>query len=154
MDKYTLDRLWPQEDDFYTRALEFVLERRLDFVPDASEWERLHRLIQAHQLAGLFYSRLKSNMPGSLVEEFSRNWKTQFLRNQVYQELLEDLGHYLHERGRNVIPLKGSSLQKRLYGQSGERFQSDIDVLLPRGDFEAAVQFLMDRQFVRSLDDD
>lgn len=71
----------------------------------------------------------------------------QFLRNQIHQRILTELGAHLFESGAEVVPLKGASLISRVYSDTAERFQSDLDLLLAEKGIVILSQYLKKRDF-------
>lgn len=117
---------------FLLQVLEFLLGIRSQLKAENREWFQLAPLIDDHKLAGLFYVQCGDVLPSILKEDFQRSWKAQLYRNQVHQEILQELGREAAVWDKFVVPLKGVSFERNLYAKrKGERFQSDIDIYWP-----------------------
>jgi hypothetical protein len=75
----------------------------------------------------------------------------QYYRNLVWwlqaQRRLVEISDRMEEQGIVCLPLKGSSLQGQVYGNSGLRFMSDLDLLIHMEDWIQSGQVLEDLGF-------
>lgn len=79
--------------------------------------------LERHHLAGHIYSRTQN-------KTFYPYWKSQLTRNTFSKTELEKIGQDLKRENVKVYLLKGYSLMGEIYKDWGERYVSDIDLLV------------------------
>ncbi len=79
--------------------------------------------LERHNLFGHVYLRTQNKV-------YYPYWKSQLNRNSVAKEELERIGQDLAKENIKVYLLKGFSLMGEIYKDWGERFVSDIDLLI------------------------
>jgi hypothetical protein len=70
-----------------------------------------------------------------------------YLMSVVAREVLRDVARLLAAADIAVMPLKGVLFQLLLYADPAHRELMDVDVLVPQGDFERAIQVLIEAGF-------
>jgi Uncharacterised nucleotidyltransferase len=102
------------------------------------QWPLLLERAYSHQVYPLVHRNLRvlesSAVPDAVQAELKGAFLANALRNQLLAEELARLLGLLREAGILVIPLKGVTLAKSLYGDVASRVCADIDVLVPRND--------------------
>jgi hypothetical protein len=92
-------------------------------IPKLLENSKLHSISDEHLITGLLFREFEIEVPrGEQV------WKQQWFHNTVLQDELKSMAPLL---GDQVIILKGMALIESIYEDSGKRFMSDIDLLVP-----------------------
>lgn len=101
-------------------------------------WPLLLERAYSHQVYPLIHRNLRALKSPAVPEAVQAELKGAFLanalRNQMLAEELARLLGLLGEAGILVIPLKGVTLAKSLYGDVASRVCADIDILVPRAD--------------------
>ncbi len=86
-----------------------------------NDWNK--EFLERHHLLGHIYRRTQDKI-------YYPYWKSQLNRNSVAKEELETIGRDLQKDQIEVFLLKGFSLMGEIYKDWGERFVSDIDLLV------------------------
>lgn len=103
-------------------------------IPKLLENRELMRVADEHLITGLLFREF--DMPVSGGE---KSWKQQWFHNTVLQDELKRLAPSL---GKETIILKGMALTESIYEDSGKRFMSDIDLLIPEERIHSVEKFL------------
>lgn len=86
-----------------------------------NDWNK--DFLERHNLMGHVYLRTQNKV-------YYPYWKSQLNRNSVAKQELERIGQDLEKDNIKVFLLKGFSLMGEIYKDWGERFVSDIDLLI------------------------
>lgn len=97
-------------------------------------------LIQEHRLEGLAWTQFRR-------PEFKSQWRAQFIRNELIFKHLRDLEKVFEEKSIDVTVLKGFSLIGDIYPDKGDRFASDVDLLVSSKDLELINQLILEQNF-------
>ncbi len=89
--------------------------------PKVQSWDK--DFLERHHLMGHVYRRTQDKI-------YYPYWKSQLNRNSIAKQELEVIGKDLKEENVKVFLLKGFSLMGEIYKDWGERFVSDIDLLI------------------------
>jgi hypothetical protein len=113
-------------------------ERALRLLESPLRWDLLFNRAREHQVIPLLYRNLRSlefhGVPDAARAQLKDAFRVNALRNAFLAgELARVLG-LLNDSGVRVIPLKGVTLAKSLYGDPAFRACSDIDILVPPGE--------------------
>ncbi len=92
-----------------------------DQTPVINDWNK--EFLERHNLLGHIYLRTQDRI-------YYPYWKSQLNRNSVAKEELDRIGKDLEKENLKVFLLKGFSLMGEIYKDWGERFVSDIDLLI------------------------
>jgi len=117
-----------------------------------SDWQVLSDLSVKNGLFPVFYKRLLSLDLENIPPEFLSKLKTLYLinlkRNIILERELFDIISYLKENNIPVIPLKGPTLAKFLYGDLSLRVIScDLDLLIEHSKVKTAQKRLADKGY-------
>ena len=117
-------------------------ERARELLALPLQWPRVLQFAYAQQVLPLMYQNLTRlgfpGVPHSVEAELRHASGTNALRNSLLARELARLLALLDEAGIPAIPLKGVALAEALYGDSGLRVCSDIDILVPAKNFADA----------------
>ena len=86
-----------------------------------NDWNK--EFLERHNLLGHVYLRTQDKI-------YYPYWKSQLNRNSIAKQELERIGQDLQKDNIKVFLLKGFSLMGEIYKDWGERFVSDIDLLI------------------------
>lgn len=92
-------------------------------LPDNSRVPWNSEFLERHHLQGHIYSRTQN-------KTFYPYWKSQLTRNSFAKKELDLIGQDLEKEGVQTFLLKGFSLMGEIYQDWGERYVSDIDLLV------------------------
>ncbi len=111
----------------------------------AAAWQAVAGLARDHFLAPLLHYRLKLlgiTLPENVAERLKRAYILNSARNiRLYREL-EKILQRLSQENIPVIVLKGAYLAQAVYADLGLRPMADIDLLIPAGVMERAIDQL------------
>lgn len=126
-----------------TRAAREARTTRIARLACRVDWRRLHRLLAAERMLALLGTRLLEAAPGAAPDWLAAEVAATVERERTRMELLEaiqvGLCARLEASGVPALPLKGPLLARRLHGDPGLRPCSDVDVLVPPEQLDAAV---------------
>jgi len=108
-------------------------------VPKLLKNQKLHSIANEHLIEALLFREF-----GIETGSGEKAWKQQWFHNTVLQDTLTELALDL---GEDVIVLKGMALLDSIYEDTGKRFMSDIDLLIPERDLERISRLFKDRGF-------
>lgn len=110
---------------------------------DRLDHERLARELEYHRLAGLAAHRAAgAGWPRPLLTELQRLQKPYRLTMLLLRETWRRARAALADEGIETVVVKGPILTDHVYAQAGLRPYQDLDVIVPREDFERAVRAL------------
>jgi len=117
-----------------------------------SDWEVLSDLSVENGLFPVFYKRLLSlaleNIPPGFLSKLKTLYLINLKRNIILERELFDIISYLKENNIPVIPLKGPTLAKFLYGDLSLRVIScDLDLLIEQSKVKTAQKRLADKGY-------
>ncbi len=104
---------------------------------DIKDWNYLAELANSHGIAALIYHNLEKF---GLIKHLPSK-ESDFLRNARMMSITRNVNHYseltkvlklLNEAGIKTVLLKGMALEILVYGNSGLRQMTDVDVLISR----------------------
>lgn len=98
-----------------------LLKAKSDQSEKATDWNK--DFLERHNLFGHVYLRTQDKI-------YYPYWKSQLNRNSIAKEELQKIGEDLRKDNIKVFLLKGFSLIGEIYKDWGERFVSDIDLLI------------------------
>lgn len=105
--------------------------------------ERLVRELEYHRLAGLAARRAAgAGWPRPLQADLQRLQKPYRLRMLLLKEAWRRAREAMAGEGIEAVVVKGPILTDQVYAEAGARLYQDLDVIVPRGDFERAVRAL------------
>jgi len=94
------------------------------FLEKQADNPQFQQKCHAHHIAGLLYGIWPQHFHQAFYKD---TWKRQWQQNEVHLQVLEDLKN----QEFSPVLLKGMAIFSTYYPQSGCRFMSDIDLLIP-----------------------
>lgn len=119
-----------------------------DLVTGRVPWEAFVWMGSSHFVLPALYSAFKRHallplLPADLAEHLSGIYHLNFDRNQQILQQSKELVRMLNQGGIEPVFLKGAGhLLQNLYPDPGDRVMSDIDILVPENQVEAAAAIL------------
>lgn len=130
------------------KQLALALSGRASQVPwaelSSDGWETLIESAERERVAPLLYHQLlSSGWPESTPPHLARRLKSAYYNASGLNLMLyEELARVLNSLGARVVLLKGAALASTLYSNIALRPMSDLDLLLPRGQMDVAIETL------------
>jgi hypothetical protein len=120
--------------------LEFPAERlkELDtLISDITDWDYFKNLANAHGVSALVCHNLEihdllQRVPGLVVNYLRNSLMMSLTRNTFNTESMREVLHLLNGENIRTVILKGMALENSVYGNSGLRQMSDVDILIDR----------------------
>ncbi len=120
--------------------------RACDLLIARLDWQLILDRARAHQVYPLLYRNLRQlgfpSVPDAIQSGLKGLCMANALRNQLLAEELARLLRLLHDASIPVIPLKGVALAQSLFSDSAARVCSDLDLFVPAGQVDRAVNVL------------
>ncbi|MEW6586396.1 MAG: nucleotidyltransferase family protein [Nitrospirota bacterium] len=115
-------------------------------------WNALLKTAVSYGIAPLFYHTLKCltenhAIPHEVMIELKRNYIETAARNMYLYSELAKIAKSFHEKGVEIILLKGIALAKFVYRNIGLRPMTDIDLLVKRNDLTPAMAIMSQLNF-------
>jgi hypothetical protein len=120
---------------------------------DIKDWDYLSKLANAHGVAALAgYNLEKYDLCGRIPENVSAYFRNTRLislgRNTFNTETIGEVLNLLNKDKIKTIILKGLALENSVYGNSGLRQMSDVDILIDRNEGLRAREILLNNGYV------
>lgn len=128
------------------------LIRIRDFISIISDWNYFGSLVKAHGVGALVWHNLdKHHLQDGIPEEVLASLRGALMislsRNAFNTEIMGDVLKLLNAENIKTVLLKGLALENTVYGNSGLRQMSDVDVLIDRKDCIRARDILLSNGF-------
>jgi hypothetical protein len=120
---------------------------------EALDWNYFASLANAHGVAALVYNNLEKLqflqfIPQEITEHLRNSLMTSLSRNARNIDAMGEVLRLLNSEKIKIILLKGLALELSVYGNSGLRQMTDVDVLATREDCLKARRSLMANGFI------
>lgn len=114
-----------------------------------ADWQRWLASIEEEGFRTLLFGRLRVcgsgfQPPAEIVAALRTGYFAEVARIMVRRKQLDNLLKWLAAAGIEPLVLKGAALGELVYSDVVQRPSADIDILVAKGDFEAARQVLLD----------
>jgi hypothetical protein len=124
-----------------------------ELVKSVSDWDYFASLANEHGVAALaFHNMEKLGYLSQVPEKFAATLKNAFMlslsRNAFHISAISEVLRILNNENIKTVLLKGLALELAVYGNSGLRQMTDIDILLDRSNYKKARQILMENGYV------
>ena len=124
---------------------------------DSIDWTAFQNLIDRHRVPVLVHANLAKYGGGNIPEEHWMSIQTRARKATALSLLqaaeLTRLTRIFREAGIDLLPLKGTTLSLRLYGEPAVRSLRDLDLLVRTGDFDRAERLLLAQGYRRTSPD-
>jgi len=119
-----------------------------DLAITVNDWEYFTALANEHGIPALVFNNLEhlgllSFLPPEAVTLLRNSLMLSISRNAFHLTAIEELLGLLTGTGIKVVLLKGLALEMTVYGNTGLRQMTDVDILIDRNDFIQARNILM-----------
>ena len=117
-----------------------------------SDWKYFSALANEHGVVALVYSNLTkagnlSLIPSEIETDLKNKYMVSLGRNTFHSSVIAEIAKLFDGNKIKMVLLKGLALEYSVYGNSGLRQMTDIDILIDREDKENAQKILTDNGF-------
>ena len=112
-----------------------------------ADWAEAAKNLNLQGLSGLVFSRWKSFLPSEIRADFRQAWLKNWNQNLLFQHELQWITQVAAENNLQITILKGATLLQSVYADPGQRFMSDIDLLVPPTQIQRLVELLQTRGY-------
>jgi hypothetical protein len=130
------------------------LEKRITgLVKGVTDWEYFASLANEHGVVALAFHNLerlglRSSIPDKIAEKLSNGLMVSLSRNAFHISVISEVLRLFNEENIKTVLLKGVALELEVYGNSGLRQMTDIDILLSRENHRKARKILIQKGYV------
>jgi hypothetical protein len=136
--------------------LEFIdenLEKIKSLIAEVDDWDYFKNLANLHGVAALIWFNLEkqgllSGIPDAIATYLKSTLMINLRRNTFITEAMGEVLHLLNDSKIKTVILKGLALENSVYGNSGLRQMSDVDILIDRDQCIIARDILISNGFV------
>jgi hypothetical protein len=123
-----------------------------ELVKAVADWNYFGFLANEHGVAALTYHNLKelgflNFIPGNVVAALKNSMMLSLGRNTFHEETISEVLRLLNNENIKVVLLKGMALELEVYGNSGLRQMTDVDILLDHGHYKRARDILIENGY-------
>lgn len=117
------------------------------------DWNNFKNLVNKHGVSALVYHNLEKHdllkgIPDPMVNYLRNSLMISLSRNTFNTESMREVLHLLNRANIRTVILKGMALESSVYGNSGLRQMSDIDILIDRDECLKARDILTGNGYV------
>lgn len=120
------------------------------------DWSYVHTVALQHRVIPLLYRALSSTCPDAvpkhILEQFRVQFYTNAARNLLLAQKLIEILRLLESHEIRAIPFKGPTLAISIYGNLALRQFGDLDILVPKPDYERARQLVIKQGFHATIE--
>jgi len=118
-----------------------------------NDWSYFLSLARNHGISALVYSNMaRLGLTDAIPTEITNNLRNSYMinlaRNSVFATKMTEVLKLLNSRNIKTVILKGLALELSVYGNSGLRQMTDIDILVSKEDALKARQILIENGFI------
>lgn len=129
------------------------LEKIKSLIADVGDWNYFKNLANLHGVAALVWHNLEkhcllSGIPDEVITYLKSTLLISLSRNTFITEAMGEVLHQLNTGKIKTVILKGLALENSVYGNSGLRQMSDVDILIERNQCILARDILISNGFV------
>jgi hypothetical protein len=129
------------------------LEKIKSLIANAGDWNYFKNLANLHGVAALVWHNLEkhcllSGIPDEVITYLKSTLLISLSRNTFITEAMGEVLHQLNTARIKTVILKGLALENSVYGNSGLRQMSDVDILIERDQCILARDILISNGFV------
>jgi len=124
-----------------------------DLTQKTSIWSNFLSLARNHGISALVYSNmsrlgLTDQVPPEIMNNLWNSYMMNLARNSGFTAKMTGVLNLLNNRNIKTVILKGLALELSVYGNSGLRQMTDVDILVSHEDSLKARQILVENGFV------
>jgi hypothetical protein len=117
-----------------------------------SDWEHFASLANEHGVVALVYHNLEKPdllplVPEKIASDLGNKLMVSLSRNAFHTSVILEVIRMFNGHNIRIVLLKGLALELSVYGNSGLRQMTDIDILIDRNSFKKARKILMDNGY-------
>jgi Uncharacterised nucleotidyltransferase len=125
----------------------------IELVKSVSDWEHFAFLANEHGIVALVFHNLEklgflTAVPEKVASMLNNGLMLNISRNSFHISVISEIVRLLSEENIKTVLLKGMSLELSVYGNTGLRQMTDIDILLAMSDYKRARKILIENGYV------
>jgi hypothetical protein len=127
-------------------------EKIRELVSRVTDWEYFATRANEHGVVALIYQNLKNSgvvirIPEKTVSDLNNKLMVSLSRNAYHTSVISEVLRIFNENSIKLVLLKGMALEFSVYGNSGLRQMTDIDILIDRNDYKNARRILTENRY-------
>jgi hypothetical protein len=124
-----------------------------ELVNGVSDWDYFASLANEHGVVALIFNNLGKlgflpGLPEKIVQTLKNALMLSLSRNAFHTSVIIEVLRILNENNIKTVLLKGLALEISVYGNSGLRQMTDVDILLDRSNHKRARKLLIENGYV------
>lgn len=120
--------------------LEFSIEKRSeisDHIKAVNNWNEFFQKANAHGIVALCHHNLENlgysgEIPDNIRKMLYSGYMKSLARNTLMSKISDEIASIARTENLKIVLLKGSALERTIYGQKGLRQMFDIDILVEK----------------------
>jgi hypothetical protein len=130
----------------------YQTEKIRELILLVSDWEYFASHANEHGVVALVYQNLKNLglltlIPEKIVSDLNNKLMVSLSRNAYHTSVITEVLRIFDEHNIKLVLLKGMALEFSVYGNSGLRQMTDIDILIDRNDYKNARRILIENGY-------
>jgi hypothetical protein len=123
-----------------------------ELVNTVSDWDYFASLANEHGVIALVYNNLKnlgllSRIPEKIVSSLNNSMMLSLTRNAFHTSVITGVLKIFNDNNIKTVLLKGLALEVSVYGNTGLRQMTDVDILLDRANHKRARGILIENGY-------
>ena len=123
-----------------------------ELVKSVSDWEYFASMANEHGIVALVFHNLEklgflTAVPEKVAAMLNNGLMLSISRNSFHYSVISEIVRLLREENIKTVLLKGMALELSVYGNTGLRQMTDVDILLDRRDFKRARKILVENGY-------
>jgi hypothetical protein len=119
-----------------------------ELVNRVSDWEYFALLANEHGVIALMYCNLEkldllTGLPEKIVSSLNNSLMLSLSRNAFHTTVITEVLGILNDNDIKMVLLKGLALEISVYGNTGIRQMTDVDILLDKSNYKKALRILI-----------
>jgi hypothetical protein len=124
-----------------------------ELIKRVSDWDYFATLANEHGVVALIFHNLKelgflSQVPDKITATLNNSLMSNLSRNAFHTSVILEILRILNEENIKTVLLKGLALEFLVYGNSGLRQMTDIDILVDRSNHKKVRKILIENGYV------
>jgi hypothetical protein len=124
-----------------------------ELIKSVSDWDYFASLANEHGVVALVFYNLERNgflteLPERIAETLNNAFMLSLSRNSFHMTVISEVLKILNKENIKTVLLKGMALELSVYGNTGLRQMTDIDILIDRNDYKRACKILIENGFL------
>jgi hypothetical protein len=124
-----------------------------ELVTSVTDWDYFATLANEHGVVALVFNNMEksgllSAVPEKIAAILNNGLMLSLSRNSFHTSVITEVLRILHKENIKMVLLKGMALELTVYGNSGLRQMTDIDILLDRNNYKRTLEIMIENGYV------